>query len=145
MLYIPACPLTPINAQALANQRAAFLAGVPGPDFPGGKGESEHIGRAGLDDVLKWTDADGMRAMGLMPWRVGDEGHSAGAQEVLRIANDALGFDPEGEERNGGLTDADVMAAAALYGGNSWAEASWDEDSPDEDSHDEDSWGEEMG
>ncbi|POR39726.1 Uncharacterized protein TPAR_00084, partial [Tolypocladium paradoxum] len=38
VLYIPVCPVTDMNAAYLARQRAAFRAGTPGPDFPGGEG-----------------------------------------------------------------------------------------------------------
>lgn len=49
VLYIPECPLTEANAKYLSRQREAFLEGIPGPDFPGGKGESEHVGRDGCE------------------------------------------------------------------------------------------------
>jgi hypothetical protein len=44
VFYIPACPLTENNARYLVRQREAFLNGNPGPDFPGAKRESEHVG-----------------------------------------------------------------------------------------------------
>ncbi|CAD6440469.1 446de36d-d1cc-4328-b8cf-7af3e9558fc5 [Sclerotinia trifoliorum] len=90
VLYIPACPLTPINAEALARQRDTFLAGVPGPDFPGGKGESEHIGRPGLEELEAWTGEEGLRAMGLSKFIASEKG--AGVEEAVKIGNEYLGF-----------------------------------------------------
>ncbi|KAM3074556.1 hypothetical protein ACMFMG_007986 [Clarireedia jacksonii] len=107
VLYIPACPLTPINAEALARQRATFLSGVPGPDFPGGKGESEHIGRPGPDQMMKWVGEEGMRAMGLMPFEAGEK-DSEGAREVVAVGNGVLGFEPE----EGGKGEEAIAAAA---------------------------------
>lgn len=60
VLYIPACPLTELNAEYLLRQRKAFLDGTPGPDFPGGEGESRNVGRPTPDDVAKWTSHEGM-------------------------------------------------------------------------------------
>lgn len=68
VMYIPACPLTETNAHYLIRQREAFLNGTPGPDFPGGKGESEHVGRMTAEDVEKAGGIEGSRAMGLKPW-----------------------------------------------------------------------------
>ncbi|KAF5234576.1 hypothetical protein FANTH_12094, partial [Fusarium anthophilum] len=42
VLYIPICPITAQNAEYMVRQREAFLRGTPGPDFPGGAGESGH-------------------------------------------------------------------------------------------------------
>jgi hypothetical protein len=70
VLYIPACPLTETNARYLVRQRDAFLAGTPGPDFPGGVGESEHSGRMNRSDVEMAGGIEGLRAMGLEDWNV---------------------------------------------------------------------------
>ena len=70
VLYIPACPLTETNARYLVRQREAFLEGTPGPDFPGGVGESHHSGRMGLSDVKNAGGVEGLRAMGLEGWNV---------------------------------------------------------------------------
>jgi Protein of unknown function (DUF1479) len=93
-MYIPVCPLTLPNAQYLARQRAAFLAGTPGPDFPGGEGESEHIGRPTEQFVRKNSDVDGLRAFGFRSWDVSDRSGklSQGEFEVLRGANEIFGF-----------------------------------------------------
>lgn len=53
VLYIPSVPLTAQNARyVLQDQREAFLAGTPGPDFPGGVGESKFEGRGLESDFL---------------------------------------------------------------------------------------------
>ena len=70
VLYIPACPLTEANARYLVRQREAFLEGTPGPDFPGGAGESSHSGRMGQSDVKTLGGVEGLRAMGLEGWNV---------------------------------------------------------------------------
>ncbi|OSX59833.1 hypothetical protein POSPLADRAFT_1048300 [Postia placenta MAD-698-R-SB12] len=67
VLYIPAIPLTHRNAIYLREQRAAFLNGLPAPDFPGGEGESKFIGRATANDV---KSLDGQRLFGLAPFEV---------------------------------------------------------------------------
>lgn len=92
VLYIPACPLTVSNAEFSARQRAAFLNGTPCPDFGGGKGESEHIGRPGVEDVRKVNPDEGMRAFGLREWDSSEPGLTVGQKEVMREANKILGF-----------------------------------------------------
>jgi hypothetical protein len=68
VLYIPACPLTEVNVQYMIRQRAAFLEGRPGPDFPGGKGESEFVERMGMEDIEHAGGVEALRAAGLKPW-----------------------------------------------------------------------------
>lgn len=92
VLYIPSCPLSVSNAESLARQRSAFLAGTPSPDFGGGVGESKHIGRPGVEDVEKVDAGDGMRAFGLKKWESGAPGLSAGQRKVMEKANEILGF-----------------------------------------------------
>ncbi len=84
VLYIPACPLTEVNARYLARQREAFLEGTPGPDFPGGKGESEHVGRLGREDVRSAGGVEGEKAMGLSPW--------VGQGEFVKKMNEVAGL-----------------------------------------------------
>ncbi|KAK2060096.1 DUF1479-domain-containing protein [Colletotrichum caudatum] len=89
VLYVPVCPVTDLNVAYLARQREAFRLGLPGPDFPGGKGESEHVGRPGEEAV---RDVEARRAMGLerlLPV-AGGEGH--GERELIDRANRVLGF-----------------------------------------------------
>ena len=88
VLYIPVCPTTEANVRYLARQREAFENGTPGPDFPGGKGESEHVDRPGPEFI---KDKAGRRAMGLeklVPWGA----EQAGAKTAIERANGILGF-----------------------------------------------------
>ncbi|KAF2798968.1 DUF1479-domain-containing protein [Melanomma pulvis-pyrius CBS 109.77] len=92
VLYIPACPLTEDNAKYLARQRETFINGTPSPDFGGGVGESEHVGRIRVEDMEKLVSDEGSRAMGLKEWDSDAEGLTPGEREVLDRANKALGF-----------------------------------------------------
>ena len=92
VLYIPSCPLTVSNAEFMARQREAFLAGTPCPDFGGGKGESEHFGRMGVEDVRSVNGVEGMRAFGLEAWDSDATDLTAGQREVIDRANNILGF-----------------------------------------------------
>ncbi|CAI7626420.1 unnamed protein product [Penicillium bialowiezense] len=65
VFYIPSVPLTPNNAQYVAQQRDAFLKGVPPPDFPGGSGETQFSDRASVGDIQSQA---GKVAMGLAPF-----------------------------------------------------------------------------
>ncbi|KAL2110843.1 hypothetical protein VUR80DRAFT_615 [Thermomyces stellatus] len=85
IMYIPACPLTQTNALYLARQRKAFLLGHPSPDFGGDRGEREHMGRPGVQDVNEAGGEDGLRAMGLLPFEEGGEDAA-----VVRMANSIL-------------------------------------------------------
>lgn len=85
IMYIPACPLTQTNALYLARQRKAFLLGHPSPDFGGARGEREHLGRPGVQDVNEAGGEDGLRAMGLLPFE--EEGDDVA---VMRMANAIL-------------------------------------------------------
>ena len=88
VLYIPVCPVTEHNARYLVRQRAAFEGGTPGPDFPGGKGESEHVGRPTRDAI---TSAEGLQAMGLEKMVFGSDARE-GARRAVTAANAVLGF-----------------------------------------------------
>jgi len=63
-LDIPAVPDIPMNRAYVGQQRESFLAGLPPLDFPGGKGESEHIGRAKRETIEEAGGQEGLRAMG---------------------------------------------------------------------------------
>jgi hypothetical protein len=86
VLYIPVCPTTEINARYLVRQRAAFAAGTPGPDFPGGKGESNHVDRPSLDEV---KTVMGRRSLGLEKL-VSLPGDRPGAVAVVESVNEIL-------------------------------------------------------
>ncbi|KAK4626527.1 hypothetical protein CLAFUW4_04603 [Fulvia fulva] len=92
VMYIPACPLTVSNAEFVARQRQAFLEGTPSPDFGGGKGESEHLGRPGVQDVEKVNPVEGMRAFGLKEWDNSEPDLTEGQKKVMDRANKVLGF-----------------------------------------------------
>ncbi|KAG9235168.1 hypothetical protein BJ875DRAFT_281489 [Amylocarpus encephaloides] len=91
VLYIPACPLTEASAQYLARQRETFFQGLPGPDFPGGAGESEHVGRPTLSTLKSVSDLVARRAMGVERF---DEttASSQGEKKILEKANGILEF-----------------------------------------------------
>ncbi|KAI9725625.1 MAG: hypothetical protein M1828_002910 [Chrysothrix sp. TS-e1954] len=92
VLYIPSCPLTELNARHMDRQRDTFMRGVPGPDFPGGEGEANHIGRLVTDDVAELSDAGGLRAFGLKAWDSTEPGLTQGQREVMDRSNKILGF-----------------------------------------------------
>ncbi|KAI9769885.1 MAG: hypothetical protein M1835_006643 [Candelina submexicana] len=92
VMYIPACPLTEANAEYLVRQREAFVDGTPGPDFPGGKGESEHLGRYTADYVQRTISLEAQRAMGLAKWDMHEPGLRHGQRKMLERANEILGF-----------------------------------------------------
>lgn len=83
--------MTEINATYLARQRAAFLNGTPGPDFPGGKGESEHINRPDEAYLRARADLPGLRAFGFEKL-VSADGDTDGARRATESANFILGF-----------------------------------------------------
>ena len=91
-MYIPACPLTEENVTYLRRQKETFLRGIPGPDFPGGKGESEHVGRTTEADLRKLSDVAGLRAFGFEAWDCEERGVAEGQKEMMRSANRILGF-----------------------------------------------------
>ena len=70
-MYIPATPLTVENAEYIATQREHFFRGIPAPDFPGGVGESKHVGRPTLD-AFKDIQKNGRQAMGVQGFSVED-------------------------------------------------------------------------
>ncbi|KAK2037970.1 DUF1479-domain-containing protein [Colletotrichum somersetense] len=89
VLYVPVCPVTDLNVACLARQREAFRLGLPGPDFPGGKGESEHVGRPG-EEVVRGVEA--RRAMGLERLLPVAGGGGHGERDLIDRANRVLGF-----------------------------------------------------
>ncbi|KAK4224104.1 hypothetical protein QBC38DRAFT_371798 [Podospora fimiseda] len=91
VLYIPVCPTTESNARYVVRQRAAFLEGTPAPDFPGGKGESDHIGRPTVDYVKKHCSDLGVQSTGLERLVAVDD-DTPGGKEAVNLANKTLGF-----------------------------------------------------
>jgi hypothetical protein len=92
VMYIPVCPTTEANAEYLARQRETFLGGYPGPDFPGGKGESEHFGRPTVQYLSTNMQNEGLKAMGLERLSAMDWEETIGARKVVQKANEILGF-----------------------------------------------------
>ncbi|KAJ5819761.1 hypothetical protein N7474_005352 [Penicillium riverlandense] len=92
VMYIPACPVTEANVEYVKRQRSDFIEGVPPPDFPGGIGESKHVGRANLKDLQSYTNDQGMRAFGFGEWNAEEENLNFGQRRVLKKANEILGF-----------------------------------------------------
>ncbi|KAJ2892326.1 hypothetical protein MKZ38_009997 [Zalerion maritima] len=90
VLYIPVCPLTQLNARYLVRQRDNFRNGFPGPDFPGGKGESEHVGRVTEEDAKKMVERQALEAFGLEAFDETQAGLSDGARKVRGMANEML-------------------------------------------------------
>ncbi|WRT65657.1 uncharacterized protein IL334_002602 [Kwoniella shivajii] len=88
VLYIPTVPLTEQNIEYIKDQRDTFLSGKPGPDFPGGVGESQFVGRGLPEDI---ETKEGRQAMGLEPFDL-DGDLTAGEKEMMRQANEILGF-----------------------------------------------------
>lgn len=93
VMYIPVCPTTLSNAVYVARQRDTFQEGLPGPDFPGGKGESEHSGRPTETYMQRHVTKDGLQAMGLERLNTAEWQETLGARTVIKLANAALGFD----------------------------------------------------
>ncbi|KAF4508054.1 hypothetical protein G6O67_004486 [Ophiocordyceps sinensis] len=91
VLYIPVCPVTALNAEYLARQRDAFRRATPAPDFPGGQGESRHVGRPTEEMMRGWTTAVGRQAFGLEKFDVREDA-LPGEREVVEKANATLGF-----------------------------------------------------
>jgi len=91
VLYIPVCPTTESNVEYLVRQRKTFLDGFPGPDFPGGKGESEHSNRPTRDYLSSHVNSEALQAMGLekLSTEVQD---TVGGKKVVQMANELLGY-----------------------------------------------------
>lgn len=70
----------------------AAALGEPCPDFGGGVGEGQHIGRWSVSDLAAVSEAEGMRAFGLEAFNPEEEGLSPGQKEVINRANKILGF-----------------------------------------------------
>ncbi|KAL4908636.1 hypothetical protein BDW74DRAFT_102303 [Aspergillus multicolor] len=94
VMYIPSCPLTEANAEYVRRQREDFVNGVPPPDFPSGKGESQHIGRATEAEIRHsdFVNEEGLRSIGLSRWNAQEAGLTQGQRAVLKRANTILGL-----------------------------------------------------
>ncbi|KJA28714.1 hypothetical protein HYPSUDRAFT_33048 [Hypholoma sublateritium FD-334 SS-4] len=84
VLYIPAVPLTVHNANYLRDQRINFLAGLPPPDFPGGAGETEFVGRGTAEDI---PSSEGREMYGLQAFAAdSSKGMSADFAQKVNLA-----------------------------------------------------------
>jgi hypothetical protein len=92
VMYIPVCPVTETNADYLAKQRETFSGEFPGPDFPGGKGESEHSGRPTVAYLQKFFNSEALRAMGMEKLATVDGKDALGPNTAIQKANALLGF-----------------------------------------------------
>ena len=92
VLYIPVTPLTEANARYLQEQRNSFIEGTPPRDFPGGEGERAHIGRSDVSFAEASSGLEGLQALGLRQWDETAHGLSHGESNLLRRANQILGF-----------------------------------------------------
>jgi hypothetical protein len=88
VMYIPAVPLTPMNAEYVRDQRDSFAQRIPPPDFPGGDGELTFVGTGTPDDIVGDTPR---RAMGLKRVPVTSD-LAPGDRAVREAANKILGF-----------------------------------------------------
>ncbi|TFY59587.1 hypothetical protein EVJ58_g5681, partial [Rhodofomes roseus] len=86
VLYIPTIPLTEKNAWYLRDQRATFAQGLPPLDFPGGEGESQFVGRVGIENI---TDVTARRMFGLSPFEKPADA-SPGESNLIETANRIL-------------------------------------------------------
>ncbi|KAI1812500.1 DUF1479 domain protein [Poronia punctata] len=91
VLYIPICPVTEQNAHYLLRQKNAFLEGTPGPDFPGGLGESRHVNRPDESYLRSNADSEGLRAFGFEKL-VAAESDGPGARTAIDKANKIIGY-----------------------------------------------------
>ena len=92
VLYIPVCPITEANAKYLATQRDAFRRGFPGPDFPGGEGESAHVGRPTEESMRRQVGEEGLASMEFGKLDVDFVTERLGGREAVNKANEILGF-----------------------------------------------------
>ena len=90
--YIPVVPLCAYNIGNLVEQRKAFLAGIPPPDFPLSDDESSeslHMDRGLPRDILT---LEGRRMLGLEPFNAAEPGITPGVRRIRQFANEQLGF-----------------------------------------------------
>ncbi|GLA53892.1 hypothetical protein AnigIFM63604_011196 [Aspergillus niger] len=92
VMYIPACPVTEENAAYVQRQREEFIAGTPPPDFPGGEGESNFVGRTTEDSLRHSQTVNALRSLGLAAFDTQEIGIKLGQKLVLERANQVLGF-----------------------------------------------------
>lgn len=88
VMYIPAVPVTAINAAYVRDQREAFEQRIPPPDFPGGVGEQGFKGTGTASDIV---GLDARRAVGLESLAI-DPDLRHGGRVARETANKIFGF-----------------------------------------------------
>ncbi|KAM0275011.1 hypothetical protein ACHAQH_007660 [Verticillium albo-atrum] len=91
VLYIPACPITKPSLDYVKRQREAFEAGIPPPDFPGGQGESQHVGRPGVPELNAMASIEARRAAGFAAFDI-KTARTRAERNVLQYGNDVMGL-----------------------------------------------------
>ena len=91
VMYIPACPTTKLNVDCARQQREHFLQGIPPSDFPGGVGESQHIGRGDAATVMAIAGPEALRSFGFAPFDLA-AAKMKGEADVLKYGNEVMGF-----------------------------------------------------
>jgi hypothetical protein len=91
VMYIPVCPTTRGNLEYVKRQRSEFIQGIPPSDFPGGPGESQHVGRTHVAAFMDMADADAKRSMGFLPYDV-SAAKGKGEADVLKYGNELMDF-----------------------------------------------------
>jgi hypothetical protein len=91
VMYIPACPASKLNLNYAKHQLQHFLEGIPPADFPGGQGESEHIGRPGLEYLKAVSGEEALRSFGAAPFDL-SIARTEGEARILQYGNDLMGF-----------------------------------------------------
>lgn len=91
VMYIPACPTTKLNVDYARQQREHFLQGIPPSDFPGGVGESQHIGRGDAATVMAMAGPEALRSFGFAPFDLA-AAKMKGEADVLKYGNEVMGF-----------------------------------------------------
>ncbi|KAH7347690.1 hypothetical protein B0T11DRAFT_232861 [Plectosphaerella cucumerina] len=89
VMYIPSCPVTKASVDYVRQQRAHFEQGIPPVDFPGGVGESAHVGRPGVEELKAVAGVEGLRGLGYAPFDV-SAAKSEGERAVLEYGNSVL-------------------------------------------------------
>ena len=91
--YNGCVPLCPYNIDNIVSMRQSFLDVLPPKDFEKyehGELEKEHDDHgAKRENILS---LEGLRAMGLEPFDVNEEGLTVGQREIRKMANAKLGF-----------------------------------------------------
>ena len=81
-----------ISSISVTRNFADCSAGSPGPDFPSGEGESQHLGRLMPDYIIQNINIEAQRSLGLARFDDDEKGVSIGERKMLTRANEILRF-----------------------------------------------------